>query len=193
MQKRGVCQGGKGGVLALAPPSAGVLPAGRRTERGRPKAAPWGTIFPDPISFDSAKRNGGKSHPGFSGQGFALRRVSFVRTKRNQKCAGGQARRNFKHQGRAFVPSACTPGPPFLRGPRIRSASHSVRRAKSGHPLLLFPLPLILAKTALSAAHGSAPGGAGTWIRHFFMQMRPECLSGSAPPAPGCWPGLGNR
>lgn len=58
MQKRGVCQGGKGGALALAPPSAGVLPAGRRTERGRPKAAPWGTIFPDPISFDSAKRNG---------------------------------------------------------------------------------------------------------------------------------------
>lgn len=117
----------------------------------------------------------------------------FVRTKRNQKCAGGQARRNFKHQGRAFVPSACTPGPPFLRGPRIRSASYSVRRAKSGHPLLLFPLPLILAKTALSAAHGSAPDGAGTWIRHFFMQMRPECLSGSALPGPGCRPGLGNR
>ena len=42
----------------MAPPSAGVLPAGRWTERGRPKAAPWGTIFPDPISFDSAKRNG---------------------------------------------------------------------------------------------------------------------------------------
>ena len=85
MQKRGVCQGGKGGVLALAPPSAGVLPAGRWTERGRPKAAPWGTIFPDPISFDSAKRNGGKSHPGFSGQGFALRRVSFCAHKKKSK------------------------------------------------------------------------------------------------------------
>ena len=177
----------------MAPPSAGVLPAGRRTERGRPKAAPWGTIFPDPISFDSAKRNGGKSHPGFSGKVSPCGEFLFVRTKRNQKCAGGQARRNFRHQGRAFVPSACTPGPPFLRGPRIRSASYSVRRAKSGHPLLLFPLPLILAKTAPSAAHGSAPGGAGTWIRRFFMQTRPECLSGSAPPAPGCWPGLGNR
>ena len=32
--------------------------------------------------------------------------------------AGGQARMNFKRQRRAFVQSACTPGPPFLRGPR---------------------------------------------------------------------------
>ena len=149
--------------------------------------------FPTPFLLTAPKETVGKAIPAFRGKVSPCGEFLFVRTKRNQKCAGGQARRNFRHQGRAFVLSACTPGPPFLRGPRIRSASHSVRRAKSGHPLLLSPLPLILAKTAPSAAHGSAPGGAGTWIRRFFMQTRPECLSGSAPPAPGCWPGLGNR
>ena len=41
----------------------------------------------------------------------------FARAKRRQKHAGGQARMNFKRKGRAFVHSACTPGPPFLRGP----------------------------------------------------------------------------
>ena len=89
---------------------------------------------------------------------------------------GVQARMNFKRQDRAFVHSACTPGPPLLRGPRIRSASHPVRRMKSGRSLLFFPLPLhcpmfrcrcpagdapraCIPGTGAPAAHGRAPGG----------------------------------
>ena len=134
MQKRGVCQGGKGGVLALAPPSAGVLPAGRWTERGRPKAAPWGTIFPDPISFDSAKRNGGKSHPGFSGQGFALRRVSFCAHKKKPKMRRGSGAEELQAPRTRFRSKRLHPRTPILRESRLRTAPHPVRRW--GKPIL---------------------------------------------------------
>ena len=73
-----------------------------------------GTDFPKTISFVCAKRNGGKAVPAFRGQVSPGGEFLFARTKRNQKCAGGQARRNFKRQGRALVPSACTPGPLVL-------------------------------------------------------------------------------
>ena len=73
-----------------------------------------GTDFPKTISFVCAKRNGGKAVPAFRGQVSPGGELLFARTKRNQKCAGGQARRNFKRQGRALVPSACTPGPLVL-------------------------------------------------------------------------------
>ena len=61
-----------------------------------------------------------------------------ARTESRQRCAGVQARMNFKRQGRAFVLSACTPGPPFSRGPRISSAPHPVRRW--GKPIREAPL-----------------------------------------------------
>ena len=85
----------------------------------------------------------------------------FVRTKRNQKCAGGWARKNFKRQGRAFVLSACTPGPPFLRGPIQVMRRISIRRAKSGYFQRRFPLPLMRTRVEAPAAHGRAPGRDG--------------------------------
>ena len=43
-----------------------------------PKAAPLGCDFPDPISFDSAKRNARKSRPRLSGARFRLAAAYFL-------------------------------------------------------------------------------------------------------------------
>ena len=86
------------------------------------------TYLPKTISFVCAKRSGGKTRPGFPGKVSPCGEFLFVRTKRNQKCAGGQARMTFSPKGRGFGQSACTPEPPILRGRRIGSASASFRR-----------------------------------------------------------------
>ena len=169
MQKRGVCQGGKGGVLALAPPSAGVLPAGRRTERGRPKAAPWGTIFPDPISFDSAKRNGGKSHPGFSGQGFALRRVSFCAHKKKPKMRRGLGADELQAPRARSRSKRLHPRTPVFTGAQDRMMHPSISGVEViGRSLPPFPLTAPLALVAIHRAHRErlpAPDGTNDLLR----------------------------
>ena len=55
----------------------------------KPRASPLGTYFSNPISFDSAKKNDGKSRPGFSGSGFASRRPSFRSCEKKAKARRG--------------------------------------------------------------------------------------------------------
>ena len=68
--------------------------------------------------------HGQKGFPGFARGGDLL----FPRRKSRQKCAGGWARSDIEREGRALVPSACTPGPPR----RATGASVKVHRPLSG-------------------------------------------------------------
>ena len=81
----------------------------------------------------------------------------FARTKRNQKCAGGQARKNFKRQERAFVLSAGTPGPPRPRKVRCVPFPPTGRRKLHSLPCSSSPH-----KTRFAGLlRGSFPGGQG--------------------------------
>ena len=112
----------------------------------------------------------------------------FARAKRRQKHAGGQARMNFKRKGRAFVQSACTPGPPLLRGPRIRTATAYFRRwGKPTLPASLFSLPLHWQLWKLAGPSGHAcsqqvPGsGALPWavLEYFLCQHQRQRRRGA--------------
>ena len=116
----------------------------------------WDGIYQKPFLLYAPKETVGKAVPAFRGQVSPDGDLLFARAKRRQKHAGGQARKNFKRQGRAFVLSACTPEPPFLRESRMRTAPHPIRRW--GKPTL----PAPDSRCRSSGSCGNSPGPRST-------------------------------
>ena len=135
--------------------------------------------FPTPFLLTAPKETVGQVSP----DGEFL----FVRTKRNQKCAGGQARMTFSPQRRGFGQSACTPGPPFYGGP-VQEVQPPISGVEvSRRPLLPIPAAALLAVVEGCRAHGTRLHTAGASTRRFCRGPQALLLwHASAAAAQGC-------
>ena len=94
----------------------------------------WGAFFPAPFLLTAPKETVEKAIPAFRGQVSPGGEFLFVRTKRNQKCAGGAGAEELQAPRARFRSKRLHPRIPDLRGIRIRGACAAFRRG--GKPTL---------------------------------------------------------
>ena len=109
----------------------------------KPKAAPLGTCFSDPISFVLPIETIRKAVPAFRGQVSPSGEFLFARAKRNQKRAGGRLRRTASAKGALWSLASFPPDPRFYEGPyKPCTTPHPARKARTHEAPLFAAAPL---------------------------------------------------